>query len=244
MANKTRSDIRTFIEYYLGESTDYETQINTLIDAAVEDISYKYNFNALRGMAEATLAADAYYVSAPTDFKESIMTFWLLSSTGESGKIRWRGEKWYHERFQYPDYSDRGTGTPKYFTKIGDYLYFNCKADQAYTIRTWYQKFHQDFTTLAAGGTVDDETHLFKPNILGMMTIASWVLTQMKQLLPLPQEAVQMADQYAFFLGQLIDADSKHADEPMDFEAYFDADRDERFTGGGITTIDPYDWTS
>jgi hypothetical protein len=244
MANYTRSEIRTYIEYYLAGSTDYATQINALMDAAVEEISYRHNFRSLHGLNEATLSADAYYVSMPTDYKESIKTLWLLSATGESGVIAFKGRNWYLNRYQYIDWTSAGTGTPRVCAKIGLYLYFDTKADKDYTIRLWYQKYHQDFTTLAAGGDADAVEHLFKPNMLAVQAITAWVLTQVKQYVPLTAEGQAMAGQLEYFVQKLIAADSVHEDEPIEAGAYFDSDREGEFSGGGTVNENPYDWVT
>jgi len=232
MANRTRAQLRTIVEYYLGGSTTYATQINTFLDMAVETISFLHNFRSLRGMVEATLSEDAYYVSMPTDYIESRYCLWLLSTTGEVGKISWLPEKRYHDWFPYPDYSGRGTATPRYYTKIGDYMYFNNMADKDYTIRLWYQKYHVAFTD-------DNTSHSFKPDYMASMAIVSWVLAQAKDLLPLTDEGRAMAAKSDDFLSSFIGADDKHEDEPMDMEVYFDSDRESESAGAGVN---PYDW--
>jgi len=232
MANRTKAQLRTIVEYYLGGSTSYTTEINTFLDMAVESISFLHNFRTLRGMVEATLAENAYYLSMPTDFKENRYCMWLLSTTGESGKITWLPEERYHNMFQYPDYSARGTGTPRFYAKIGDYLYFNSMADKDYTIRLWYQKYHVAFTD-------DNTSHSFKPDYMAALAIVSWVLTETKDLLPLTDEGRAMAAKAKDFVGALIAADDDHAEESMDLEVYFDSDREGVFRGAGV---DPYDW--
>jgi hypothetical protein len=71
------------------------------------------------------------------------------------------------------------------------------------------------------------------------MAIVSGVLWELKDMVSLDKRGQALAEKHMYYRDLLIAADMNKADEPFKVEAYFDADMDNQFEGGGI---DPYEW--
>ena len=247
MANKTRDDIKNQIYAYLPKinQAGKATLINNVIDLAVEEISRKHNFRALRPHLpdEATLAAGSYYLDLnSTNFttmcagsvylKDILSMFWRKSTGSEYGAIRFLDDADFHDRYGYFDYTNRSRGYPVHYTRLADRIIFNCPAYEALTIRCFYQKLHPPF----AG---DSTEHSFgsNMNMAAFMAIVYRSLLELKSSLSsleFPQElsgAVEMAQKY---MNDMIAIDKDIANE--DFELGTLETNYTRFA------TDPYDW--
>lgn len=246
MANKTRTEIRNQIYQYLPQvnQTGKLTLVNNAIDLAVEDMSNRHDFRCLRAVTPdtATLAVGAYYLdlssftvmgAAATYLKDILQMRWMKGTSEDYGHIKFVDDALFHDRWGYVDYSGRTRGEPVEYTRLGDRLIFNCPANEALTIRCWYQKLHPPFAADATSHSFDT-----RANSTAFMAIVYGALTELKSSLSgveFPQELQTPAAMYEQWLQKLI---AKDRDVPNEA---FEIGLGER--GSRFNTSDPYDWT-
>lgn len=244
MANKTRADIIAQLREYVPqlEATSHDTAVDNLIDLAAEEISMRHNFSyfANETVATVSLAADSYTKKESdfttfTNLKEVLRLEWIKSATGENGEIKWMPFQQFLKRYPYHDYSSRTTGKPTRYTRAGEEGNFilNRAADEAITLRAWYQQYHGAFTT-------DTTSHSFQPNMLGFQAIVACVLGEVHDLIPgieMSQKAIIEMQKKEAYIQSLINYDMSRAGEPLEMVENIDSD-------GIAPDESPYGWIS
>jgi len=242
MANKTRSDIMNQVYDYVPQMhvTSHDTTLDNLIDLAAEEISSRYNFSYFQNPTVATEAlAAGEYTKTEGDFttftnlKEILQLEWINSSTGEYGDIKWMPFRQFLKRYPYHDYSSRTRGKPDKYTKVGDDIILNRPADEAITLRAWYQQYHGAFAT-------DTTSHGFIPNMLGFQAIVACVLNEVHDLIPgieMSKKAMQEMAKKEAYIAALIDDDKSKVDEPFELNENVDSP-------GIAPETSPYGWVS
>jgi hypothetical protein len=247
VANKTREDIKNQIYDFLPKinQTGKQTLINNCIDMAVEEISRKHDFRALRPHLpdEATLAASAYYLdlnstnfttmcSTSVYLKDIRSMFWRKSTGDDYGRITFLDDQSFHERYGYYDYSSRDTGYPIHYTRLKNRLIFNCPAYEALTIRCFYQELHPPFSgdsTAHSFGTDMNMTAFFAITYRTLMELKSSLSS-----LEFPQELSGAAEMAQKYFQDMVDADKSVENEEFSIGW---SEREER-----SAATDPYDW--
>ena len=247
MANKTRGDILTQVYQYLPQlnQTSKTTFVNSLLDLAVEEISNRHNFRALKATAPDTAAMTAgqYYIDltgfatmgGTAGYLKDILEMRLMESgQGAYSVIRYLDDKEFHNKAGYVDYASASKGAPSFYTRLGDRLIFNCPADKAYIVRAWYQKYHPPFST-------DTMAHQFeaKSNMMAFHAIVYMTLLEAKSSLnsfEFPQELQSVGQMADMWIQKLIMRDMDIANEDFDLGM---AD-----SGEDAGVADPYGWVS
>lgn len=249
MANKSRAEIKAQIYEYLPKinQSGKTTLINNVIDLAVEEISRKHNFRALRPYTpdETVLAAGSYYLDlisfvfsemcASTVYLKDIIAMRWRKSTGDDyGEIRFLDDAEFHARYGYYDYTGRSRGYPVHYTRVANRLYFNCPAYESLIIRCFYQKLHPPFSG-------DTKRHEFgnNMNMAAFMAIVYRSLFELKSSLTsleFPQELSGASELAQKYIADMIEIDKDIANE--DFELGTSETSRSRFDS------DPYGWVS
>lgn len=239
MANRTRSDIIAQLKEYIPtiNVSSHDTMIDNLIDLAAEDISYRHNFRSLMATTPKThdIEADEYYVDESdfefTNFKEIRYMMWLKSSTGEHSHIKFKPTERFFRDHPYVDYTGNTQGKPRFYTRTGTRIQFNCQLDETVTLRIWYQQKHGNFAS-------DETSHSFEPDNLGFQAIVATVLGEIHDALPgiqlSPKAQIAMLKK-EYWISKLIEIDLMKSDEEIEMGENIDGETSEGET-------QPYSW--
>ena len=170
-------------------------------------LKIRHDFSYLKANAPATLtaAADSYYddesdFTTFTNLKHITYMQWIKSATGEHGRIDYMPTEEFQEQYPYVEYSGNPAGKASIYTKRGTRYFYNCKWDEAVTVRAFYQMRHGAFAN-------DNALHLFEPDEIGFQAIVCGVLAAVQDVLKgvqISQKGMQMIQQKEYWINELI----------------------------------------
>lgn len=119
----------------------WETNIQTIINTVVTEIARGtymdqgvlkiHYWNDLKNLNQQTLAAAAWTLDFTNN--RAIKKVRIANSDNDYTTLREKSLEEFRVDHPYPEESG---GRPSYFTMLGDQMLFDCKADEAYTVKT------------------------------------------------------------------------------------------------------------
>jgi len=135
-----RADARKLVSDAIGR-TDKDTEINTALDLAVEEVSSRFTWSDLFLETSATLSVDSPSIELASDLARLTEVRILDTSSSVAWNLEIRSKTWVLSQVPYPPYESSSKPVHGYLEE-GNKLFFYPVPDSAYTIRYSYYRLH------------------------------------------------------------------------------------------------------